>query len=84
MMFELCPAVQSKVEILDNMGADDFLCVELPNGAADAKLTGAAQNRTFVEYLRWSFEWGGFPGWENEKNRPEKELAILRDGLLLL
>lgn len=40
------------------------------------------QDRTLVEYLRWSFQWGGFPGWEKEKSRPEKELALLRVGLL--
>ena len=54
----------------------------IPNGAADAVLESEPHNLTFVEYLRLSFQWGGFPGWEKYQNRPENELALLREGLL--
>ena len=30
------------------------------------------------------FAWGGFPGLERFEERPEKELAYLREGLLEL
>jgi hypothetical protein len=54
----------------------------IPNGSADAILEGETHSVTFVEYLRLSFQWGGFPGWERYENRPEKELVLLREGLL--
>jgi hypothetical protein len=56
--------------------------IRLPNPAADAKLDGIWYDTTFVGYLRKNFQWGGFPGWERYPNRPEKELAFLREGLL--
>lgn len=56
----------------------------IPNGAADGVLESEPHNLTFVEYLRLSFQWGGFPGWENYQNRPENELALLREGLLTI
>jgi len=39
---------------------------------------------TFIEYLRRSFEWGGFPGFANvpEELRPTEMLDYLREGLL--
>ena len=58
--------------------------VQLPNSAADAVLEGEAHKITFVEYLRLSFQWSGFPGWEKYEDRPDKELAFLREGLLPL
>jgi hypothetical protein len=33
---------------------------------------------TFVEHLRLSFRWGGFPGWERYDPRPEQELITSR------
>jgi len=38
----------------------------------------------FVQYLRRSFEWGGFPGFANvpEELRPTEMLNYLREGLL--
>jgi len=79
---DLCAAPMSKAEVMNNAVAEDWFSIQLPDAAADAVLVGEPQGRTFVEYLRWSFKWGGFPGWEKEKSRPEKELAFLRDGLL--
>jgi hypothetical protein len=52
----------------------------LPEAAADAALEGAAQDRTFVQYLRVSFRHGGFPGWEGRPDQPA-ELKPLTEGL---
>jgi len=56
----------------------------LPNVAADGFLMGERHKTTFVNYLRVSFKWGGFPGWERYKSRPSEELAFLTEGLLPL
>ncbi len=56
--------------------------LELPNPAADIALDGEPHRTTFVGYLRIAFRWGGFPGWERPKERPEKELRFLTEGLL--
>lgn len=37
---------------------------------------------TFVEYLRKSFEWGGFPGLADVQHKLHRELELLRHGLL--
>lgn len=58
-------------------GGDPYL-IRFPNPAADAELEGTGV--TFVEHLRESFRWGGFPGLAN---RPAPgELARLTEGLL--
>jgi hypothetical protein len=82
--WQISPDAESKADMLEDVQPEDFYAVEIPNAAADAVLEGEAHKRTFVEYLRLSFQWGGFPGWENYENRPEKELAFLREGLLPL
>jgi len=56
--------------------------IELPNADVDAALDGEPHKTTFVNYLRIAFRWGGLPGWERHENRPERELAILTEGLL--
>jgi hypothetical protein len=48
----------------------------------DAKINGLWYDATFVGYVRKSFQWGGFPGWERYSDRPEKELALLWEGLV--
>ncbi len=73
---------EGKADVLMNDSVDGHYTVQLPNAAADAVLEGEAHPITFVEYLRLSFQWGGFPGWEKYPNRPEAELAFLREGLL--
>jgi len=52
--------------------------VKLPNASADFVLEGERHEETFVEYLRRTFKWGGFPGWERYTLRPEKELEYLK------
>lgn len=59
--------------------------IALPNSAADAVLLNTEwREMTFVEYLRLSFEWAGFPGLQDYENRDENVLASLREGLLPL
>jgi len=56
--------------------------IRLPAANADAVLRNEPHQTHFVDCLRLAFRWGGFPGWENEKTRPEKELRFLSEGLL--
>ncbi len=37
--------------------------------------------RTFLEHIRDSFEYGGFPGWSNYLNAPLESLKELASGL---
>jgi hypothetical protein len=62
----------------------EFYTVRIPDLRADTMLQGERHNTTFVNYLRLAFRWGGFPGWEQYEERPEKELAVLTEGLLPL
>ena len=68
-----------------NVSGGEALAIQLPNAAADALLLNTEWGRlTFVEYLRLSFEWAGFPGLKDYKNRDEPLLATLKDSLLPL
>jgi len=67
---------------VEDVQLDYGYTVALPNAAADAPLKGAPHDTGFVAYLRLAFQWGGFPGWADHENRPEQDLALLRDGLL--
>jgi len=60
---------------------DAFYGVQVPNAGADAVLEGAPGQPTFVEYLRHSFEWGGFPGWDGAPDSPRELLRQLSEGL---
>jgi hypothetical protein len=73
--------VKARLAIEDEL-LDYGYTVELPNPTADIALDGEPHKTTFVGYLRIAFRWGGFPGWERQKERPEKELKFLTDGLL--
>lgn len=54
----------------------------VPASAMDARLDNHPETLWFVEYLRRSMRWGGFPGWATLKRRPEEALAFLAQGLL--
>jgi hypothetical protein len=57
--------------------------IVLPNPAADAPLLYTDWgNLTFVQYLRLSFQWGGFPGLREYDQRDESALSKLKEGLL--
>jgi hypothetical protein len=64
--------------------------IRIPNAAADGRLLYEHERHTFVSYLRWSFQWGGFPGWSEGlcggpplKEYP-KEIEYLQEGLLAI
>jgi hypothetical protein len=69
-------------EIAESQESPDRYVVYLPDANADCTLHGATRLMTLVEHLRLSFRWGGFPGWESQADRPEKELALLREGMI--
>ncbi len=56
--------------------------IRLPDSSADGPLLNEDHQTTFVNYLRISFQWAGFPGLEHYTNRDEKLLAFLKEGLL--
>lgn len=60
--------------------------MRVPSASADGifGMQGDSQGPTFVEYLRNAFKWGGFPGWESRKERPQAILDRLAEGLLPL
>ena len=77
-----------------SISPDEFIKAEIgtgssyeilvPNLAADAPLKNEWHDTTFLNYLRISFRWGGFPGFERypEHLRPSDAIAFLTDGLL--
>jgi len=73
--------LKARLAIADDL-LDDGYTIDLPNMAADAPLAREPHKTTFVNYLRIAFRWGGFPGWEKQATRPDKELKLLTDGLL--
>ncbi len=56
--------------------------IEVPCAGADAPLLGERHETTFVNYLRISLRWAGFPGWERVSVRPEHDITTLTAGLL--
>ncbi|NAS25346.1 hypothetical protein GT755_27135 [Herbidospora sp. NEAU-GS84] len=56
--------------------------VELPSSAADPQLLGTRPGVTLVDYLRISFAWGGFPGYD-ALAVPPKVVEELRHDLLM-
>jgi hypothetical protein len=75
------PDEKAALEAGDEVG-DNYYELLLPDPAADVPLTGEADGRGFVQYLRLAFQFGGFPGWAREKHRPEMDLKQLTYGLL--
>jgi hypothetical protein len=49
-----------------------------------AEIAGSDAGAEFVAGLRHAFEWGGFPGWAERTDAPERELTWLRGKLLPL
>ena len=73
---------KSEMGIEIHIDQDAIYWIQYPDASIDTELKDVWFPTTFVGYLRKSFQWGGFPGWERYPNRPEKELAFLREGLL--
>jgi hypothetical protein len=68
--------------VVEDEQLDYGYSMALPDAAVDAPLAGAPHGTTFVNYLRAAFRWGGFPGWAEHPERPDKELSVLTEGLL--
>jgi len=58
--------------------------VHLPAASADFPLEGVSGRPYFVEYLRESFRFGGFRGWADHPDPPNRDLSLLTQGLLPL
>jgi hypothetical protein len=56
--------------------------IEVPCARVDAPLLFERHETTFVDYLRVSLRWAGFPGWERIAVRPDRDIATLIEGLL--
>jgi len=67
---------------VEDIELDFGYTIAIPNPAADAILAGEAHATGFVDYLRAAFRFGGFPGWERQTTRPERELSVLTADLL--
>ena len=66
-----------------NISGSDPYSIQLPHAAADAPLLNTEWGDfTFVQYLRLSFAWAGFPGLQDYQQRDEALLATLKEGLL--
>jgi hypothetical protein len=68
----------------ENVSGGPPYTISLPNAAIDAPLEYEWHETTFVNYLRLSFQWGGFPGWERypEDSQPTTLLRKLTADLL--
>jgi hypothetical protein len=67
-----------------NISGGDPYSITIPNACADAEFEFEWHQTTFVKYLRKAFEWGGFPGWERDKNPPTEAIVKLTEGFLPL
>ena len=81
--FDFGADAEGKISMLEGEDVDESYWFQLPDASADPTLQ-RCDEATFIEYLRRSFQWGGFPGWEKYPVRPEKELTFLKEGLLTL
>jgi hypothetical protein len=67
-----------------NVSGGSPYTIVIPNRCADAPFKYEWHDTTFVNYLRITFQWGGFPGWERDPVAPRAALAKLSEGLLPL
>jgi hypothetical protein len=65
-----------------NVSGGEPYTITIPNECADAPFEYEWHETTFVNYLRKTFEWGGFPGWERDKKAPLETIAKLKEGFL--
>jgi hypothetical protein len=76
----LMPSVQ--MAYLESVEDSFGYSIEVPCACADTSLLYERHATTFVNYLRISLRWAGFPGWERLPVRPERDLTTLTAGLL--
>ena len=56
--------------------------VTLPNASLDAVVENEAHGLHFVDYLRFVFEWGGFPGYADMPGKAPALISQLKETLL--
>jgi hypothetical protein len=66
-----------------NFSGDSY-DVRLPDARADLPILGTDADLYFVEYLRKSFAWGGFPGLAGRTDYDKSLIAFLTEGLLAI
>ena len=59
-----------------------MLSITLPAPQMDFIIEAGVQQRTFVEYLRHSFEWAGFPGYAELPGQPPEFVRLLKERML--
>jgi hypothetical protein len=64
-----------------NAGGGPAYAIELPNPGVDAPLLEEWHKTTFIDYLRITFQWGGFPGLKKSIYQPKEFLAAMTDDL---
>ncbi|HEY7782164.1 MAG TPA: hypothetical protein VIC85_18385 [Ktedonobacterales bacterium] len=74
----LAVGMDPRMKYLDNGGPGGYQIV-VPALEADAPFVPGGQ--MFVTYLRECFQWGGFPGWARQPERPDSDLAFLTHDL---
>ena len=62
-------------------GGGDYF-IEIPNSSIDATLRGERHELLFIDYLRFCFKWGGFPGLDLLQNPPLADIAFLTQDML--
>ena len=75
---QLSPDVYHK----DNVSGGEPYSMRVPNFAIDGMLEYERHSTTFVNYLRITFRYGGFPGVQWAKGAIPGEMSGLADGLL--
>jgi hypothetical protein len=77
---EVAPDVVHKANV--SGGAPISINARAP--AFDSLLVGQSGSFTLLSYLRWAFQWSGFPGFEYIPDAPKKYLKELGRGLTRL
>jgi hypothetical protein len=67
-----------------NISGAGPICISAARPEFDPVLIGQSGSFTLLSYLRWAFEWGGFPGFEYIADAPKEMLAEWRQGLTRL
>ncbi len=78
----LAPGISGGPGAETSLGAaDTSVCATSLVVGSDRMAADSTAGAEFVDGLRRSFRWGGFPGWEHAVERPDRELDYLRKDL---
>ncbi len=64
------------------MSGGGVYCVSVPNGTMDFLLEDEPHHLSFIEYLRFSLEWGGMPGLADCIEEPDQVIRNLTQNFL--